>query len=131
MRLAVDGGKRPKYLCAAWAVVDLDTHETWGGILGPETTSNQAEYWGLISALKIALERNPPDLLIQSDSELMVRHVNGEYSCKHPHLRILLREVRKLMNQLQSCSIIHVGRDNNIDADLEVNRVMDSYLGKV
>ena len=129
MKLAIDGGKRTVPPVTAWAVIDFYTEETWGGILDPDYTSNQAEYYGLINAMKIAIDKGEKKiLLVQSDSELLVKHVNGEYRCKDPKLQILLSEVRRLALQFEDFLVYHVLRDSNVKADLAVNQVMDAYI---
>ena len=56
-------------------------------------TNNQAEYTALVRALEHALELGTHHrLLIHSDSELMVKQMNGEYRVKNEELRGLYEE---------------------------------------
>ena len=129
MKLATDGGKRTVPPVVAWAVVDVYTKTSWGGTLDPNFTSNQAEYYALIAAMKIAIDAGEKKiLLIQSDSELMVRHVNGEYKCRDSKLIPLLEEVKNLATHFEDFLLFHVKREQNELADEAVNKVMDRHI---
>ena len=129
MKLATDGGKRTVPPVVAWAVVDMYSDRTWSGTLDSDFTSNQAEYWALIHAMEIAIaEGETKILLIQSDSELMVRHVNGEYKCRDSKLIPLLEEVKNLAKHFEDFLLFHVKREQNERADEVVNQMMDDYL---
>src|SRR5207253_4288729 len=57
------------------------------GLLG-ETTNNQAEYIALVKALAHALDLGAQHrVVVHSDSELMVKQLNGEYRVKNEELR--------------------------------------------
>jgi ribonuclease HI len=129
MKVAIDGGKRTVPPVTAWAVVDFDSDRSWSGTLDPNFTSNQAEYYALINAMKIAIaEGETKILLVQSDSELMVRHVNGEYKCRDSKLIPLLEEVKRLATYFEDFLLYHVLRDRNERADTAVNAMMDGYI---
>jgi ribonuclease HI len=51
-----------------------------------EATNNVAEYQALLLGLELALKHGAKNLSIVSDSELMVRQLNGSYQVKKPHL---------------------------------------------
>ncbi|MHA2108867.1 MAG: ribonuclease HI family protein, partial [Candidatus Hodarchaeales archaeon] len=57
-------------------------------------TNNQAEYQAIIKALEIAKEYTNESIILASDSELVIKQLNGEYKVKNPHLRILYRKVK-------------------------------------
>lgn len=129
MKLATDGGRRTVPPVVAWAVVDCYSDRTWSGTLESGLTSNQAEYYALINALKIAIaEGETKILLVQSDSELMVRHVNGEYKCRDAKLIPLLEEVKVLAAHFDDFLLFHVKRELNERADAVVNQMMDDYI---
>ncbi len=52
-------------------------------------TNNYAEYSGLLAALNYALRHGFKALKVVSDSELMVKQVNGEYKVSSPTLKEL------------------------------------------
>src|SRR4051812_24709406 len=63
------------------------------------TTNNIAEYSGLVKALEHALELGARKLLVHSDSELMIKQLNGEYKVKNEGLRPLYAEADRLRRQ--------------------------------
>lgn len=97
----------------------------WSGAehVGGGTTNNVAEYTGLLLALKAALRLGMGDgaLLVQGDSELIIRQVLGEYQVRAPHLLVLHAEVMRTLAQLRSRKVDvrfrHILRDKNAEAD--------------
>lgn len=82
-----------------------------------EVTSNEAEYLGLIRTLGLAARFRARSIEVRSDSELMVRQLQGRYGVSAPGLRPLVRAVRELLNDYESVTLTHVGRDDNSRAD--------------
>jgi len=60
-----------------------------------EATNNVAEYSALLAALERAAALGVTDLEVYSDSELLVRQLQGRYQVKHPVLRPLYAAARK------------------------------------
>lgn len=92
-------------------------------------TNNQAEYEGVIHGLKRLGELGAKDIEIRSDSELMVRQLNGQYRVKNPELLELYLHVRQLMMQFDRVVIEHVPREENKRADQLANEAIDRELG--
>jgi ribonuclease HI len=88
-------------------------------------TNNVAEYTALIRALERAAELGLRRLAIHSDSELMVKQFNGEYSVKNPDLKELYDEARALARQFDAVMLSHVRRAANRRADELCNAVLD------
>jgi ribonuclease HI len=123
-----DGGSRGNPGPAAFAYVikrpgEVDIEEM--GYLG-ETTNNIAEYTGLVKALEHAKELGGKKLLVNSDSELMVKQLNGQYKVKNEGLRPLYDRAVALRRQFDSVVIKHIYRDNNSQADALCNEAMDN-----
>lgn len=79
-----------------------------------ETTNNVAEYMALIKALEYALARKVKNVTLFSDSELVVRQLNGKYLVKNKTLKILVSQVViKLIAQFTKVEVIHVLREEN------------------
>ena len=78
--------------------------------------NNVAEYLALLEALQCALGLEAEALHVFSDSEVMVRQMSGEYSCRSPRLYSLNWTCRKLARSLDF-SISHVRRANNAEAN--------------
>lgn len=92
-----------------------------------ETTNNVAEYTALLRALARALELSSGPLQVYSDSELMVRQLNGEYRVKQPHLVPLHEEARKLLARFTLVRVTHVPREKNKEADRLSNEGIDRH----
>lgn len=124
----VDGGARGNPGPAGYGVVVEDQQgkpiAEFSRYLGHHT-NNFAEYSGLIAALNYALEHQHPALRVLSDSELMVRQMNGVYKVRSPELRPLYEEAGRLSRKLQWFRIEHVRREKNAEADRLANEAMD------
>lgn len=93
-------------------------------------TNNYAEYSGLLGALNYTLRHGFKALKVVSDSELMVKQINGEYKVNNPMLKELHGRAMKMMNQLDYFEITHVLREKNRDADRLANLAMDRGIAK-
>lgn len=89
-------------------------------------TNNVAEYTGLIHALQKAAELGGQRLHILSDSELMVKQINGEYRVKNADLKLLYEQALDLMDRFESVSLRHVRREENKRADALCNEALDA-----
>jgi ribonuclease HI len=125
----IDGASRGNPGPASYAVVLRDPE---GKIalelaknIGRET-NNVAEYFALLAALDYAASHNIAALRVRSDSELLVRQMQGRYKVKSPDLKPLHERASKLSRQLQYFAIEHVRRELNTDADALANVALDS-----
>jgi len=89
------------------------------------TTNNQAEYRGIIAALEKAVSLGARQVAVYSDSELMVKQINGQYRIKNAALQPLYAEVVKLTGRLDSFKISHICREQNSEADALANKALD------
>src|SRR5947209_20132319 len=76
------------------------------GTLGT-MTNNLAEYTALVRALERACELGAERLIVHSDSELLVKQMNGEYRVKNPDLRALHDRASELDSQFKQVVIRH------------------------
>ncbi len=81
-------------------------------------TNNQAEYRAIIAALEKTISLGINRAEIRSDSELVVRQINGLYRVKNASLKPLYQKVKQLQDQLTGFSIVHVPREQNKEADI-------------
>jgi len=88
-------------------------------------TNNFAEYSGLLASLDYALANGHRRLRVVSDSELMVKQIQGKYQVKSPGLRPLFEQAKKKIAQLDGFEIVHALRHKNKDADRLANEAMD------
>ncbi len=80
-------------------------------------TNNEAEYSALIQGIQACLDHKIYHVDIFSDSELIVNQVNGKYKLKDSKMIKLHAEVTKLCSELESWTISHVPREQNVEAD--------------
>lgn len=86
-------------------------------------TNNVAEYTALITCLQLAAETKCTRLIVHSDSELMVRQIQGTYRVKDAGLKPLFAKVRQLLDAAPfEMEIRHVAREENARADELANR---------
>ena len=91
-----------------------------------EATNNQAEYWAVIAALEKALELGVNNIELNSDSELIVKQIKGQYRVKKETLRPLFETVMQLKGRFTSFKIRHIPRERNRDADKLANATIKS-----
>jgi ribonuclease HI len=129
LTIHTDGASRGNPGAAAFAyIIAQDGQATIeeAGCLG-EMTNNQAEYTALVRALEHALQLGREHrLLIHSDSELMVKQMNGEYRVKNEELRSIYEQARSLVRRFTArVTFRHVRRGLNIRADQLCNEALD------
>jgi ribonuclease HI len=88
-------------------------------------TNNYAEYSGLLGCLQFAIEKGHSRLRVVSDSELMVKQIQGKYQVKSPDLKPLYEEAKRRIAKLEKFEISHALRHKNKDADRLANEAMD------
>ncbi len=90
-----------------------------------QATNNVAEYYALIAALDYAQSHRITKLRVRSDSELLVKQIQGHYRVKSPSLRQLSERARRLAAGLAYFTIEHVPREANREADALANAALD------
>src|SRR5258708_6543878 len=88
-------------------------------------TNNVAEYYGLIAAMDYAQSHSIRALRIESDSELLVKQMRGQYKVKSEDLRPLFERAQKMSKTFDSFRIEHVYREQNREADALANEALD------
>jgi len=93
-------------------------------------TNNYAEYHGLLAVLAWAVKHGAKRLCVISDSELMVKQMQGKYKVNSPGLRPLWEDARKMSRQLERFEMRHTLRGGNKEADRLANEAMDRGMGR-
>jgi ribonuclease HI len=128
LTIYTDGGARGNPGPAAFAYViqrDGNAAIEEAGCIG-EGTNNQAEYTALIRALEHAARLgNQHRLRIHSDSELIVKQMNGQYRVKDEGLKPLYEQARRLASRFAAVEIRHIPRAQNTRADRLYNAALD------
>jgi ribonuclease HI len=129
--ICVDGASRGNPGPASYGFAILDAKgkvlHTGSGYIGI-STNNVAEYTALREALRLVLSMNIPSIEIRSDSELLVKQLNGEYKVRAEHLAALHQEIRGLLRRLAWYEIKHVPRAQNKLADRLANEALDQQM---
>jgi ribonuclease HI len=84
-------------------------------------TNNVAEYRALLLALEHAAKRGATDVMIESDSLLLVEQMLGRFRVKAAHLQPLFADAYRRAKAFPRFSIRHVRREQNVDADRLAN----------
>jgi len=126
----IDGGARGNPGPAAYGVVVRsargDVLAELSDYLGLQT-NNFAEYSGLLAALEYAAQARYQSIKILSDSELLVRQMQGRYKVNSPGLKPLFDRAQRLVDKFHVFAIEHVLRERNKEADRLVNKVLDAH----
>lgn len=96
-----------------------------GGYFLGHQTNNAAEYHALIRGLQRAVRCGDSNVVLRSDSELLVRQIIGQYRVRNPKLAVLFREVQLLLLRIRCWRIEHVPREANRRADELANLAID------
>lgn len=89
-------------------------------------TNNYAEYFAVISGLKLALENKVSQIHVISDSEFLIKQLKGEYKVKSENIIPLYREAKDLLGEFKSVKLEHILREKNKEADKLANKALDS-----
>ena len=131
-RANIDGGSRGNPGPAAYGVVIRDPRGQVVARLKKyigRSTNNVAEYYGLIAALDYAESHQVRALDVESDSELLVKQMRGQYKVKSADLQPLFERSKKMSQSLPSFRIRHIYREHNREADRLANEAMDEVSG--
>ncbi len=96
-----------------------------------KTTNNRAEYIAVVKALEWCLDNIKncinKNAALYSDSELVVRQINGVYKIKSPNVKELNKRVRDLANGFKNIGFNNLPREENHIrmVDKELNRLLD------
>jgi phosphoribosylglycinamide formyltransferase-1 len=88
-------------------------------------TNNVAEYTGIVKALEAAVKTGVERIIVFSDSQLLVRQVNGEYKVKSEQIRPLFQQAVELLGRFGNWKVQFVSREKNKEADKLVNQALN------
>lgn len=131
-RANIDGGSRGNPGPAAYGVLIRDAR---GEVVAQlkkyigRMTNNVAEYYGLIAAMDYAQSHGIRALRVESDSELLVKQMRGQYKVKSADLQPLFERAKKMSQAFDVFRIEHVYREQNREADALANDALDETEG--
>lgn len=126
--LNTDGASRgnPGLAGAGWVISSPEGDVlTQGGAFLGRRTNNEAEYEAVIRGLERALELGAEEVALRSDSELLIKQINGEYQVRNDRIATLHSRVREMMRRLKRVDARHVRREQNSTADAMANEAID------
>lgn len=129
-----DGGSRgnpgPAAVGALFCNEKGEVFKKYSECLG-ETTNNEAEYKAVILALKKfkalfgkKLAKNT-EIELRSDSELLIKQLNGEYKILEPKIQLFFIVIWNLKLDFKKIKFKLISREKNKEADKLVNEELD------
>lgn len=92
-------------------------------------TSRVAEYYALKEGIEQAIELGLKSVKFVGDNLMMINQMNGIYKIKNRDLLPIYADIRKLLAEnFEAISFVHVKRELNREADIEVNRAIDRHF---
>lgn len=130
-----DGGSRgnpgPSAIGAVFCNEKEQMIKNYSEYLG-EATNNEAEYQAIIFALKKfkalfgkKLAKNS-EIELKSDSELLIKQLNGEYKVLEPKIQQLFLAAWNLKLDFKKVKFKLISRQKNQEADKLVNEALDN-----
>src|ERR1044072_714981 len=83
-----------------------------------KASNNKIEYEAPIAGMTLEVEMEALQLLIRSDSQLVVSQVQGDYQAKDEKLAKYLSKVDSFKGKFEDVKIEHVSREKNTRADI-------------
>ena len=128
--VTADGGSRGNPGQAAYGAVVYEGDKVLAEVSGKigVATNNVAEYRGLIAGLKAAHEIDPnAKIEVRLDSKLVVEQMSGKWKIRHPEMRELALEAKKI-HAHELLEFIWIPRESNSHADRLVNEALDGVI---
>jgi len=95
---------------------------------GPHSTTNVAEYMGLIRGLERAVEMGvTEEIYIQGDSQLVLNQIRGWWRVRAKHLKPLRKRVKELLAQFPNWKAKWMPRKYNVEADTLSREAYEEY----
>lgn len=125
-----DGGSRGNPGPSAIGVYIPELKKEYSKFLG-NATNNEAEYSAAIFALKKIKQlignkkAEKTNIKLISDSEFLIKQLNGEYKIKEKTLVPFFIEIWNLKQDYKEVEFVHAPREENKEADILVNKELD------
>ncbi|XP_030936699.1 uncharacterized protein LOC115961954 [Quercus lobata] len=93
-------------------------------------TNNEAEYEGILTGLRLRKALGAKNLLIQSNSKLVIGQIRGEYEAKEERMQKYLKLTRHLTQEFDVVEFVQIPRSQNMGAD-EVSKLASLEEGEI
>jgi ribonuclease HI len=128
--VTADGGSRGNPGPAAYGAVVYEGQKVLAEVSGKIgiATNNVAEYRGLIAGLEAAHDIDPnAHIEVRLDSKLVVEQMSGKWKIRHPEMRELALQAKKI-HAHELLKFTWVPRESNSHADRLVNEALDGVI---
>lgn len=128
--VTADGGSRGNPGPAAYGAVVFEGEKVLAEVSGKIgiATNNVAEYRGLIAGLEAAHDIDPNSHIeVRLDSKLVVEQMSGKWKIRHPEMRELALQAKKI-HAHELLKFVWVPRESNSHADRLVNEALDGVI---
>jgi len=126
IEIYVDGGSRGNPGPSACAFVIPKLNRCASKFLGART-NNEAEYCALLLALTYAVSQAWTRVRVFSDSQLVVKQLNGEFAIREPRIQVQVDTVRGWISKFDSFEITLIKRNKNREADKLCNAELNRH----
>ena len=114
----IDSSSMRKHGGDGVVVITPDAEELCSSLkLEFKTTSNEVKYEAKISRLNMALEMGAKFVEVQSNSQVIVGHIQGEFVAKGEKMKLYLSKVHNMQASFQRFCIVKIPREDNEKAD--------------
>ena len=131
-----DGGSRgnpgPAAIGAVFCNEKGQAIKKYSEYLGENFTNNQAEYQAVISALKKFKAlfgkklAQSSEIELRSDSEFLIKQLQGKYKILDPEIQSLFLQVWNLKFDFKKVKFKLISREKNKEADQLVNEALEN-----
>ena len=80
-------------------------------------TNNEAEYEGILTKLRLEKAFEAKNLLVQSDSKLVIGQTKEEYEAKEERMQKYLKLTKQLTQEFDKVEFVQIPRSQNMAAD--------------
>ncbi len=98
------------------------------GFVGDPISNNEAEYEALIRGLKAILSYSAEQVVVMSDSQLLVNQMSGKWKVKKGAYRERFLKAKKLAEGFKSLKFMWIPREMNEKADALTRAAYHGYL---
>ncbi len=93
-----------------------------------ETTNNISEYLAFIYALQEILPLGIKNITVKSDSQLLIKQLKGEFKVKDRNIKFFFDIAKHLVEKFANVNLIHIGRNENSQADRLASKAAGNLL---
>lgn len=132
--ISFDGSAKPKrsggsFGAILWKAPEWEVIDAYSEFF-EDATVNEAEYRGVIGAIKLAVQHEVRDVIICGDSRIVIQQLTGDIECHASGLKLLWSEATRDLRKFDSVRLVHVKREYNAAADLITGRAIQRHQGE-